>query len=97
MEDYTPMRRHASAAPLSLCLVEYILGIDLDHEVYEDKNFRDAYWAACDHICWANVSTFGNKVTSSELALFSGPLLIRLGAVSGSGREQRCHSRHEGK
>jgi len=55
IEEFIPHRRQNSAVLLCFALVEYILGIDLDDEVYEDKTFNDAYWAACDYVCWANV------------------------------------------
>jgi len=40
---------------LCFALVEYILGVDLEDKVYEDTTFMDAYWAACDYVCWSNV------------------------------------------
>jgi len=58
VDDFIPHRRQNSAVLLCFALVEYILGIDLDDEVYEDKAFSDAYWAACDYVCWANVRFF---------------------------------------
>ena len=55
LESFIPLRRNNSAVLLCFSLVEYILGIDLEDEVYKDPAFSDAYWAACDHVCWANV------------------------------------------
>jgi hypothetical protein len=55
VNEFIPLRRQNSAVLLCFALVEYILGIDLDDNVYEDKVFMDAYWAACDYVCWANV------------------------------------------
>ena len=55
IEEFIPHRRHNSAVMLCFALVEYILGIDLEDEIYEDPTFMDAYWAACDYVCWANV------------------------------------------
>jgi hypothetical protein len=55
LESFIPLRRNNSAVLLCFALAEYILGIDLDDGVYEDSAFRDAYWAACDFVCWANV------------------------------------------
>ncbi|KAF9484331.1 terpenoid synthase [Pholiota conissans] len=54
VKNFIPLRRNNSAVLLCFALVEYILGIDLDDEVYEDEDFKNAYWAACDHVCWAN-------------------------------------------
>ncbi|KIK10094.1 hypothetical protein K443DRAFT_126876 [Laccaria amethystina LaAM-08-1] len=54
LESFIPLRRNNSAVLLCFALAEYILGIDLDDGVYEDSAFRDAYWAACDFVCWAN-------------------------------------------
>ncbi|KAF8150763.1 isoprenoid synthase domain-containing protein [Crassisporium funariophilum] len=53
-EAFKPLRRNNSAVLLCFSLVEYILGIDLDDEVYEDATFMEAYWAACDFVCWSN-------------------------------------------
>ncbi|KAF5322320.1 hypothetical protein D9619_000148 [Psilocybe cf. subviscida] len=54
LNTFIPIRRNNSGVPLSFSIVEYILGIDLEDEVYEDPTFSAAYWAACDHVCWAN-------------------------------------------
>lgn len=56
MQEYIPLRRNNSAVLLCLALNEYILGIDLPQDIYENPVFMKAYWAACDHVCWANVS-----------------------------------------
>lgn len=55
LKSFTPLRRNNSAVLLCFALIEYILGIDLEDEVYQDATFLDAYWAACDHVCWSNV------------------------------------------
>jgi hypothetical protein len=55
VKSFIPLRRNNSAVLLCFSLVEYILGIDLEDEVYEDGTFLDAYWAACDFVCWSNV------------------------------------------
>ncbi|KAF4613646.1 hypothetical protein D9613_007876 [Agrocybe pediades] len=54
LATFIPLRRNNSAVFLCLSLVECLLGIDLDDEVYEDENFKAALLAACDHVCWAN-------------------------------------------
>ncbi|KXN91677.1 Linoleate 10R-lipoxygenase COP4 [Leucoagaricus sp. SymC.cos] len=54
MQEYIPLRRNNSAVLLCLSLVEYTLGIDLPDDIYEHPVFLRAYWAACDHVCWAN-------------------------------------------
>jgi len=54
LESFTLLRRDNSAVLLCFSLIEYALGIDLEDEVYEDVNFMDAYWAACDYVCWTN-------------------------------------------
>jgi len=56
LEEYIPQRRHSSGVPLCLALAEYVLGIDLDDKIYQDATFMDAFWAACDYVCWSNVS-----------------------------------------
>ncbi len=56
MEEYIPLRRNNSAVRLCFSLAEYVLGIDLpDEEMYKNPILLKAYWAACDHVCWANV------------------------------------------
>ena len=61
MQEYIPLRRNNSAVLLCLALNEYILGIDLPQDIYENPVFMKAYWAACDHVCWANVSFWTQK------------------------------------
>jgi hypothetical protein len=56
MEEFIPLRRNNSAVLLCFALVEYILGIDLPESMYQNTTFLKAYWAACDHVCWSNVS-----------------------------------------
>jgi Terpene synthase family 2, C-terminal metal binding len=56
LEDFIALRRQNSAVLLCYSLVEYILGIDLPDSVFDDPGFSKAYWAACDFVCWANVS-----------------------------------------
>lgn len=55
VKSFIPLRRDNSAVLLCFSLVEYILGIDLEDKVYQDIIFMDAYWAACDYVCWTNV------------------------------------------
>ncbi|KAF9534914.1 isoprenoid synthase domain-containing protein [Crepidotus variabilis] len=54
LEEFVPHRRQNSAVLLCFTLVEYVVGLDLKDEVYEDTTFRDAYFAACDYVCWSN-------------------------------------------
>jgi Terpene synthase family 2, C-terminal metal binding len=63
LESFIPLRRNNSAILLCFSMIEYILGIDLEDEVYEDPTFLDAYWAACDHVCWANVCFINTFLT----------------------------------
>lgn len=60
VDSFTTLRRENSAIRLCFGLIEYVRGIDLPDEVFEDSNFMDAYWAAADMVCWANVRIFGN-------------------------------------
>jgi hypothetical protein len=55
LDEFIPLRRNNSAVLLCYSLVEYILGIDLPDNVFEDEDFADAYWAATDFVCWSNV------------------------------------------
>lgn len=54
LDEFIPLRRNNSAVLLCYSLVEYILGIDLPDHVYDHPDFADAYWAACDFVCWSN-------------------------------------------
>ena len=55
LEEFILHRRQNSAIMTCFALAEYVLGIDLDDDVYEDPIFLDAYLAACDYVCWSNV------------------------------------------
>ena len=56
MERYETLRRENSAVRLCFMLAMYALGVDLPDEVFEDSTFMTVYFAACDLVCWANVS-----------------------------------------
>jgi len=56
MERYETLRRENSAVRLCFMLAMYALDIDLPNEVFEDSAFMTVYFAACDLVCWANVS-----------------------------------------
>ena len=58
MERYETLRRENSAVRLCFMLAMYALQIDLPDEVFEDPAFNTIYFAACDLVCWANVSRF---------------------------------------
>jgi hypothetical protein len=82
LEEYIPLRRHNSAVMLCFALVEYTLGINLDDKIYEDNTFMDAYWAACDYVCWSN----GGEATSTlfdktDEILYVGHIFLRHGTV----------------
>jgi hypothetical protein len=66
MKEYIPLRRNNSAVLLCLGLNEYILGIDLPEETYQNPVFMKAYWAACDHVCWANVSPSSKSILQNS-------------------------------
>ncbi|KAF9453461.1 terpenoid synthase [Macrolepiota fuliginosa MF-IS2] len=53
-EEFIPLRRNNSAVLLCFSLIECALGVDLPDEMYKNPTFMKAYWAACDHVCWAN-------------------------------------------
>jgi hypothetical protein len=102
LKSFTPLRRHNSAVLLCFSLIEYTLGIDLDDEVYEDATFMDAYWAACDHVCWANVchglyTCIPNYYLLNTSFQNLGRLFLRYGAVKRSHRKQHRHRFDEGE
>jgi hypothetical protein len=55
IDSFTTLRRENSAIRLCFGLFEYVLGIELPQEVFEDPTFMDIYWTAADMVCWANV------------------------------------------
>jgi hypothetical protein len=65
LDEFIPLRRNNSAVLLCYSLVEYILGIDLPDDVFEDKDFAGAYWAAADFVCWSNVRLRSPTLTRS--------------------------------
>ena len=100
LKSFIPLRRDNSAVLLCFSIIEYTLGIDLDDEVYEDATFMDAYWAACDHVCWANVCFFFKKYlpTINDISFKNlGRLFLRYGAVKRSHRKQHRHHFDEGE
>ncbi|KAH8831311.1 isoprenoid synthase domain-containing protein [Flagelloscypha sp. PMI_526] len=54
LKPYIHLRRENSAVRLCFGLYEMCLGLDLPHYVFEDPSFMTVYFAACDHVCWAN-------------------------------------------
>lgn len=69
LEDFIALRRQNSAVLLCYSLVEYILGIDLPDFVFDDPGFSKAYWAACDFVCWANVSARSPPIVARPTSL----------------------------
>ena len=57
LDSYETLRRENSAVRLCFSLCELCLGIDLPDEVFENEDFMTLYWAACDMVCWSNVSS----------------------------------------
>lgn len=67
MESYETLRRENSAIRLCFGLFEFVLGVDLPDEVFDDPAFLNLYWAAADMVCWSNVriiSPFGNTTNN---------------------------------
>ena len=62
LESFMPLRRENSAVRLCFSLIEYVLGINLPDEVFEDPNFVKAYFAGVDLVCWANVSYLHHSI-----------------------------------
>ncbi|KAF9263792.1 terpenoid synthase [Marasmius fiardii PR-910] len=54
VDAFMELRRNNSAVILCFDLLEYVLGIELPDEVYEDPTFEELYWSAVDMVCWAN-------------------------------------------
>lgn len=56
LEEYTVLRRENSGVRPCFALFEYVLGIDLPDEVFEDPVFASLYFATADMVFWSNVS-----------------------------------------
>jgi hypothetical protein len=69
MERYEALRRENSAVRLCFMLAMYALQIDLPDEVFEDPAFNTIYFAACDLVCWANVSGLRLTFLVSQLTV----------------------------
>lgn len=54
LATYIPLRRENSAVRVCFALLEYVFGVDLPDEVFEDPIFMDMYFAAVDSVCWSN-------------------------------------------
>ncbi|OCH95452.1 terpenoid synthase [Obba rivulosa] len=54
MASFEDLRRENSAIRLCFGLFEFVLGVDLPDEAFEDTVFMGLYWAAADMVCWAN-------------------------------------------
>lgn len=66
MQAYQTLRRENSAVRLCFGLFEFALGIDLPDSLFEDAAFMTLYWAACDMVCWANVSCYLRPMSISN-------------------------------
>lgn len=98
LEAFIPLRRENSAVRLCFGLFEYVLGLDLPQEVFDDATFMEAYWAAADMICWANVSWLADLIhLPRTYRCVAGRLLIRYGTVQGYQWQQRRHCTHGGQ
>lgn len=54
--SYMSLRRENSAVQVCFGLFEYVHGIDLPNEVFEDPVFMRLYWQGIDMVCLSNVS-----------------------------------------
>jgi len=77
VDSFIALRRENSAVRLCFSLIEACFGTELPDEVFENSAFMEIYWAAVDHVCWANVSllsvpeAMGKKVIRSTKDLYS--------------------------
>lgn len=60
--EFMTLRREVSAARICYGLFEYVHGVDLPDEVFDDQTFMNMYWAGIDMIGFANVRTI-NPIT----------------------------------
>ena len=56
LASYMTLRRENSAVQTCFALFEYVHGIDLPVEVFENPVFMRMYWQGIDAVCLANVS-----------------------------------------
>ena len=69
--SYESLRRENSAVRLCFALVEYVLGIDLPDDVFDDSEFMRIYWTAVDMVCWSNVSSHCRFVRFTSVTDFA--------------------------
>lgn len=69
LKPYIHLRRENSAIRLCFELFEMCLGIDLPDYVFEDPIFMTVYFAACDHVAWANVRFLSPSVTDERAGI----------------------------
>ena len=56
IDSYIKLRRQNSGVEPSYALIEYVHGLDLPDEVFENPVFTRLYWIGVDLVCLANVS-----------------------------------------
>ena len=54
-DSYMLIRREVSGVRLCYGMFEYVLGIELPNQVFENPTFLNMYWAAVDMIGLSNV------------------------------------------
>jgi hypothetical protein len=91
LPEYVRMRRHCSAVPTCLALIDIINGFELSQELWCSSSVRAATRAATDITCWTNdlISLRKEEERSSELLSLPAVLARRQG-LSATDALRRC-------
>lgn len=79
LDEYIRMRRHCSAVPTCLALIDVINGFELSEEKWCSLELRAAADAATDITCWSNDIVSFSKEESRSLEVLSLPTVIARG------------------
>lgn len=91
LAEYIRMRRHCSAVPTCLALIDAVNGFELSEEHWCSPELRVAAEAATDITCWSNDIVSFDKEQARSLQVLSLPtVLARSLGLSMQGAMDRC-------
>jgi Terpene synthase family 2, C-terminal metal binding len=91
LDEYIRMRRHCSAVPTCLALIDVLNGFELSEEHWCSPDLRAAAEAATDITCWSNdIVSFGKEEARSSEVLSLPTVLARRLGLSMQAAMDRC-------
>ncbi len=91
LDEYIRMRRHCSAVPTCLALIDVLNGFELSQEHWCSADLRAAAEAATDITCWSNdIVSFGKEEERSSEVLSLPTVLARRLGLSMQEAMDRC-------